>query len=68
MTMPKLDLQNQPAPELQEQLKTSRDQLGKLRFALANKALPDSSQIGKLRRQIARLLTAINNQENKNGK
>lgn len=54
------ELQNQSEAELQERLQAARVRLGKLRFELANKALKNFSQIGKTRREIARLMTALN--------
>lgn len=45
--------------ELQEMLKNAKIKLGKLRFELANKALKDSSQVGKTRKEIARIMTAL---------
>ena len=53
------ELTNQAVPELQERLKQARLQLGQLRFSLSNKALKDFSQLGKVRKECARLLTAI---------
>lgn len=53
------DLNNKGIQELQEELREEKIKLGKLRFELANKALKDSSQISKVKRDIARLLTAI---------
>ncbi|MEK7506628.1 MAG: 50S ribosomal protein L29 [Patescibacteria group bacterium] len=54
------DLQNKNIAELQELLKEARIKLGKFRFELANKALKDSSQIGKVKKEIARVMTALN--------
>lgn len=54
------DLQNKQSAELQELLKDARIKLGKLRFELANKSLKDSSQIGKVKKDIAQIMTAIN--------
>lgn len=59
MSLKFVDLQSKSQPELQEMLKELRVKLGKLRFELANKALKDTSQLGKVRRDIARILTAI---------
>ena len=53
------EVQSKSQPELQEMLKEARVKLGKLRFELANKALKDTSQIGKTRRDIARVMTAM---------
>lgn len=53
------DIQNLDERELGEQLQAARVRLGKLRFELAGQSLKDSSQLGKTRRAIAQLLTAI---------
>lgn len=53
------DLNNKGTQELRERLREEKIKLGKLRFELANKALKDSSQIGKVKKDIARLLTAV---------
>lgn len=53
------DLQSKSQPELQGMLKELQIKLGKLRFELANKVLKDTSQLGKTRRDIARILTAL---------
>lgn len=45
--------------ELEEMLKSAKVKLGKLRFELANKALKDSSQVRKTRKEIARIVTAL---------
>lgn len=61
------DLQNKSVPELQERLKEARIKLGRLKFELANKALKDSSQIGKVKKEIARIMTVLNKKA-ENGK
>jgi ribosomal protein L29 len=53
------ELQNKDHTELQEMLKNAKVKLGKFRFELANKALKDSSQIGKTRKEIAQIMTAL---------
>lgn len=53
------ELQSKPQAELNEMLKELQIKLGKLRFELASKSLKDTSQLGKTRRDIARVLTAI---------
>ena len=53
------EIQQKTAHELQENLKEMRLQLGKFRFELASKNLKNVSQIGKARKDIARILTAL---------
>jgi len=60
------DLQNKDSHELQEMLKEAKVKLGKLRFDLANKALKDFSRIGKIRREVAQIMTAIRVQKIEN--
>ncbi|HEY4507227.1 MAG TPA: 50S ribosomal protein L29 [Candidatus Paceibacterota bacterium] len=52
------DIQSKSKNELEEMLKDLRIKLGKLRFELAGQSLKDTSQIGKMKRDIARVLTA----------
>ena len=59
------DIQNKNERELQELLKTARIKLGKLHFENANKALKDFSQIGKIKKEIAQVMTAIKATGNK---
>lgn len=59
------DLQNKSVAELEEMLKEDKIKLGKFRFELANKTLKDSSQIGKTRKEIAQIMTAIKINKNK---
>lgn len=61
------DLQNKSVPELQERLKEARIKLGRFKFELANKTLKDSSQIGKVKKEIARIMTVLNKKA-ENGK
>jgi len=61
------DIQSKSREELNEMLKESQIKLGKLRFELANKSLKDVSQFKKIKKDIARILTSINKQ-NQNGK
>ncbi|MBL3284571.1 50S ribosomal protein L29 [Rickettsiales endosymbiont of Paramecium tredecaurelia] len=49
--------------ELRETLLQSKNELMLLRFANARGDLKDSSKFRKLRREIARILTAINNKK-----
>ena len=53
------ELQSKEKNELREILEETRLKLGKLRFELANKSLKDVSQIGKIKKDIARVLTAL---------
>jgi len=55
------ELQNKGSQELEVMLKEAKVKLGKLRFELANKALKDSSQIGKTKKEIAQIMTAMKN-------
>ena len=57
--MPFSELQNKTEHELQELLKQAQIRLGQLRFQLAESKLTDFSQLKKTRREIARLLTAL---------
>ncbi|MBI4160294.1 MAG: 50S ribosomal protein L29, partial [Candidatus Yanofskybacteria bacterium] len=51
------ELQPKSRDELQVMLDELRVRLGKFRFELANKNLKDSSQIGKTKKDIARIMT-----------
>ena len=42
-------------------LKNARIKLGQLKFELANKTLKNPSQIKPVKKEIARLMTALNN-------
>jgi len=53
------EIQNKEVSELREMLKSARVRLGKFRFELANKSLNDSSQVKKVKKEIAQALTAI---------
>lgn len=53
------ELQNKSQNELQEMLKEFQVKLGKLKFELAGQSLKDTSQIGKARKDIARVMTAL---------
>ncbi len=55
-----IDIQLKSQAELNEILKELQVKLGKFRFELANKSLKDVSQIKKTKKDIARILTAIN--------
>jgi len=58
--MEKLDLHGKDKSELQVILKDLREKLVSLHFELAEKKLKDLSQIGKTRRDIARVMTGLN--------
>ena len=53
------DILSKSQNELNEMLGELQIKLGKFRFELANKSLKDVSQIGKTRKDIARVMTAI---------
>ncbi len=53
------DLNNRDESELKELLLTNKALLAKLYFDANSKTLKDNSQISKLRKDIARILTAI---------
>ena len=53
------EIQSKSEVELNEMLKESQIKLGKLRFELVNKSLKDTSQLGKVKKDIARILTAL---------
>lgn len=63
------ELKNKEHSELNEILKETRTKFSQLKFELAGKSLKDSSQIGKTKTDIARILTAMEQKtENKNFK
>ena len=53
------DILSKSQNELNEMLGELQIKLGKFRFELANKSLKDTSQIGKAKKDIARLLAAL---------
>lgn len=60
--MAKKDIQKiegRSADELNRLLQDARVQLGKLEFQHANNALKNTSELGLVRKQIARILTAL---------
>ena len=66
MNMDYIEIKNKNAVELQELLKENRVVLGKLRFDLADNSLKDVSRISKTKKEIARILTELNQKiENK---
>lgn len=56
------DLQNKDIKELQQILKDLRVKLGKMRFELTTNSLKNYSEVGAAKKDIARILTAINSQ------
>ncbi|HMB65493.1 MAG TPA: 50S ribosomal protein L29 [Patescibacteria group bacterium] len=59
------ELQKKENEDLQQLLAQNRDKLRELRFKDANKQLKDVRQIRKARKDIARVLTILNNRKNK---
>jgi large subunit ribosomal protein L29 len=57
------ELRELTAPELRERLSEAKDQLFNLRFQLATNQLDNTAQLGKLRRDIARIETVMREQE-----
>jgi len=57
------ELRELTAPELREQLSEAKDELFNLRFQLATNQLDNTAQLGRLRRDIARIETVIREQE-----
>jgi len=56
------DLQNKNASELKQMLPDLRSKLAKLSFELEANTLKDSSQVGKVKKDIARILTLLKSQ------
>lgn len=59
------ELQKKDNEELQQLLVQNRDSLRELRFKDANKQLKDVRQIRKTRKEIAKILTILNNRKDK---
>lgn len=59
------ELKNKDKNELREMLRELAVKLGKLRFDLGQNNLKDSSQIGKTKKDTARILTALSANQNK---
>lgn len=55
-----IELKNKPAKELLETLKNLQSDLSRLNFQLSNNTLKNSSQIGKTKKDIARIMTVLN--------
>ncbi len=54
------ELENKTKEELNQMLGELRVKLGKMKFELSNKSLKDYSQVKKTRKDIAKILTALN--------
>ena len=54
------ELKNKSEKELLETLKDLRGNLSRFNFQLSDNTLKNSSQIGKTKRDIARIMTALN--------
>ena len=59
--MRKQDFTGKTKEELMAVLRELREKMDGFRFSLAEKKLKDVTQIGKTKREIARLLTALRN-------
>lgn len=57
------ELRELTAAELRERLSEAKDQLFNMRFQLATNQLDNTAQLGKLRRDIARIETVMRQQE-----
>ena len=57
------DLRELTAQELEERFEESKEELFNLRFQLATNQLDDTSRLGEVRKDIARLATVIREQE-----
>ena len=55
-----VDLENRTEAELQNMLNELKVKLGKMRFELANKTLKNVSEVTMVKKDIARVLTALN--------
>ncbi len=60
------ELNNKTTKELKNLLIESQHKLGQLKFDLASKKLKNVKQIKELRRDVARILTILNNPEKNN--
>lgn len=63
--MKKIDLQNKTKEELNTMLKDLKAKLLQFNFELGEKRLKDFSQVGKTKREIARILTVVNQKHGK---
>ncbi len=62
--MKNIDLQNKTREEMNTMLKDLKAKLLQLNFELGEKRLKDFSQVGKTKKEIARILTIIKKNEN----
>lgn len=62
--MKAIDLKNESLETLESTLRESREKLMELRFQQSDGTLSSGTDIGKTRREIARLLTVINEKKN----
>jgi large subunit ribosomal protein L29 len=58
--MKQRDINNKTTAELEHLLEELRAKMLQMRFDLADKKLKDTSQVQKARRDIARIMTALN--------
>lgn len=58
------ELKKQSVTQLEKLLSQHKDELRDLRFKIANKQLKDVMQIRKTKRQIAQILTLLNQKKN----
>ena len=61
--MKAIDLRELNAPELEERLEESKEELFNLRFQLATNQLDNTARLTEVRRDIARIATVIREQE-----
>ncbi len=57
------ELREKPEDELHDLLKEQREALSNLRFKRVTDVIEDSSQFDKLKRDIARILTVLNDRD-----
>lgn len=57
------ELVNKTEKELKDMLKDVKFRLGQFKFELSSKKLKNTNQIGELRKDIARILTILNNRK-----
>ncbi len=62
--MKKLDLHNKNEEELQELLADKRERRRELNFQLASGKVQDTSEVRKVKKDIARILTQLNQRKN----
>lgn len=57
------ELANKTEKELKDTLKDAKLRLGQFKFELSSRKLKNTNQIGALRRDIARIMTILNNRK-----